>query len=104
MPDMPDPCQSSISSRAFSNTGCGKTAGPALKLNTLATVAPLTEIRVNARGIDIVIRYYPGRTDDLQHPGPYLHRQARQPHPELPRDLRYRRFFAIRPVSLPARD
>src|SRR3954467_900176 len=35
MTDIPDPCQSSISSRAFSRTGCGKTAGPALKLNTL---------------------------------------------------------------------
>src|SRR5258706_13748767 len=38
MTDMPEPCQSSISSRAFSRTCCGRTAGPALKLNTLPTL------------------------------------------------------------------
>src|SRR5688500_6929002 len=32
--DMPDPCQSSISSAAWRSTGSGSAAGPALKLNT----------------------------------------------------------------------
>src|SRR5213078_3106973 len=32
--DMPDPCQSSISEAACSSTSSGRTAGPALKLNT----------------------------------------------------------------------
>src|SRR5204862_8346095 len=32
--DMPEPCQSSISEAAFSSTSSGRTAGPALKLNT----------------------------------------------------------------------
>lgn len=34
MIDMPDPCQSSISSLARLSTGSGNMAGPALKLNT----------------------------------------------------------------------
>src|SRR5260221_2041809 len=47
MTDMPEPCQSSISSRAFSKTCCGRTAGPALKLNTLPTfTAPLSSCDV----------------------------------------------------------
>src|SRR5207244_2220385 len=32
--DMPDPCQSSISSAAWRSTGSGRAAGPALKLKT----------------------------------------------------------------------
>src|SRR5947209_94500 len=32
--DMPDPCQSSISAAACARTSSGRTAGPALKLNT----------------------------------------------------------------------
>src|SRR5438270_6771097 len=42
--DMPDPCQSSISEAAFSSTSSGRTAGPALKLNT--RVAGLLPIRL----------------------------------------------------------
>ena len=36
--DMPLPCQSSISAAALLSTASGSTAGPALKLNTLATI------------------------------------------------------------------
>ena len=32
--DMPEPCQSSISSAAWRNTGSGRVAGPGLKLKT----------------------------------------------------------------------
>ena len=32
--DMPEPCQSSISSAAWRSTGSGSVAGPALKLKT----------------------------------------------------------------------
>ena len=32
--DMPEPCQSSISSAAWRSTDSGRAAGPALKLNT----------------------------------------------------------------------
>src|SRR5260370_2304499 len=34
--DMPEPCQSSLSAAACASTSSGRTAGPALKLNTRA--------------------------------------------------------------------
>src|SRR5260370_7793309 len=37
IPDMPEPCQSSISAAACASTSSGRTAGPALKLNTRVT-------------------------------------------------------------------
>src|SRR5262245_36186585 len=40
MTHMPEPCQSSISAAAWRSTSSGNTAGPALKLNTLA-IGPL---------------------------------------------------------------
>src|SRR5467141_3456738 len=40
--DMPDPCQSSISAAACASTSSGRTAGPALKLNTrVACLLPI---------------------------------------------------------------
>src|SRR5688572_30205088 len=46
--DMPLPCQSSISCAARCRTGSGKTAGPALKLNTRGTRASLLQGPVGA--------------------------------------------------------
>jgi phage tail sheath gpL-like len=48
--DMPLPCQSSISAAACCSTGSGNTAGPALKLNTLAISYLLPEFEIRKLG------------------------------------------------------